>query len=45
VWVRFAIPDDELAGFTAGLVGHFPTLELRPVGDPWKGSSIAASSC
>jgi len=42
VWVRFAIPDDELSGFTAGLVGHFPALELRHVADPFPASPVVA---
>jgi hypothetical protein len=42
VWVRFAIPDDELAGFTAGLVGHFPALELRHIADPFPASPVVA---
>jgi len=42
VWVRFAVPEDELAGFTAGLVGHFPALELRPVAVPFPDAPLAA---
>jgi hypothetical protein len=42
VWVRFGVGEDEVAGFTAGLVGHFPALELRRLTDPFPARPVAA---
>jgi DNA helicase HerA-like ATPase len=42
VWVRFGVGEDEVAGFMAGLVGHFPALELRRVTDPFPAAPLTA---
>lgn len=42
VFVRFAVQDDEVAGFTAGLLGHFPALVLRPLTAPFPAARLAA---
>jgi type IV secretion system coupling TraD/TrwB family protein len=35
VFVRFGVQADEVAGFSAALVGHFPALVLKPVEAPF----------
>lgn len=41
VWVRFAIPESEVAGFKAGVLGHFPALGLRRVDEPFPSAGLS----
>jgi len=42
VWVRFAIPQGQVPGFRAALLGHFPALALEEVEEPFPQDGLAA---
>ena len=42
VWVRFAVPTDQVPGLRAALLGHFPALRLRLVDRPFPSELPAA---
>lgn len=42
VWVRFAVPQGQVPGFRAALLGHFPALALEEVEEPFPQEGLAA---
>lgn len=42
VWVRFAVPQEQVPGFRAALLGHFPALALEQVQEPFPQDGLAA---